>query len=70
VEVLFVIVPFAIAFAGAALMSYVWAVRSGQFDDMTTPANQVIADGWNEQDATRARSGIPGALAEPSRRRR
>jgi cbb3-type cytochrome oxidase maturation protein len=43
-EVLYVIVPLAVAFAGGALLAYIWAVKSGQFDDMTTPASRVIVD--------------------------
>lgn len=43
-EALFVIVPLALAFAGGALIAYVWAVWSGQFDDMTTPAHQMLVD--------------------------
>lgn len=43
-EVLYVIVPLAVAFAGAAVLAYVWAVRSGQFDDMKTPAHRVLTE--------------------------
>jgi cbb3-type cytochrome oxidase maturation protein len=43
-EVLFVIVPLAVAFAGAAVLTFIWAVRSGQLDDLTTPASRVLVD--------------------------
>lgn len=49
-EVLYVIVPLAVAFAGGALMTYIWGVRSGQFDDMTTPAHQILVDDTDHTD--------------------
>jgi cbb3-type cytochrome oxidase maturation protein len=50
-EVLYVLVPFAIAFAGAALVAYVWAVRSGQLDDLKTPAHRMLLDGERDRRA-------------------
>lgn len=43
-EVLYVVVPLAVAFAAGAVLAFVWAVRRGQFDDMKTPAHRVLAD--------------------------
>jgi cbb3-type cytochrome oxidase maturation protein len=46
-SVLFVLLPVALLFAAAALGVFVWAARSGQFDDLTTPALRVL----HEDDA-------------------
>jgi cbb3-type cytochrome oxidase maturation protein len=37
--------------AGGFLLAFVWAVRTGQFDDMTTPGVRVLLD-----DASRDRA--------------
>jgi cbb3-type cytochrome oxidase maturation protein len=42
VSVLFVLVPVALLVAGGFVAAYVWASRSGQFDDLTTPAMRAL----------------------------
>ncbi|UYV14196.1 MAG: cbb3-type cytochrome oxidase assembly protein CcoS [Phycisphaera sp.] len=36
--------PIALALAGAAVCGFVWMVRSGQCDDLDTPATRVLID--------------------------
>ena len=43
-EVLFVIVPLAVAFAGFGALAFVWAVCARQFDDLSTPAHRILID--------------------------
>lgn len=43
-ELIFVLLPFALLFAGAAVVLFVWAARSGQFDDLETPAVRILFD--------------------------
>jgi len=43
-EVLFIVVPLAIAIAGTAVGAFVWATRRGQFDDLDTPALRILTD--------------------------
>lgn len=43
-EALYVIVPLAIAFAGFALMGFIWAVRDVQFDDSDGAAHRALLD--------------------------
>jgi cbb3-type cytochrome oxidase maturation protein len=43
-SVLFVVLPLALVIVGAAVWAYVWAARSGQFDDTTTPAVRALFD--------------------------
>jgi cbb3-type cytochrome oxidase maturation protein len=43
-EVMFVLLPVALAFAAGALAVFFWAVRTGQFDDLETPAVRILLD--------------------------
>jgi cbb3-type cytochrome oxidase maturation protein len=43
-SVLFVLLPVALLFAGAALGVFLWAARAGQFDDLETPSVRILHD--------------------------
>lgn len=43
-KVLLVLVPISIALLGVAIWAFAWAVRKGQFDDLDTPALDILAD--------------------------
>jgi len=43
-NILFVLVPVALVLASAGLVAFRWAVRSGQFDDLDTPALRILID--------------------------
>jgi cbb3-type cytochrome oxidase maturation protein len=43
-SVIFVLLPAALAFAAVALGVFVWAARSGQFDDLHTPSLRILHD--------------------------
>jgi cbb3-type cytochrome oxidase maturation protein len=42
--VLYLILPLALLFAAAAVGAFVWAVRSGQLDDVDTPPRRILFD--------------------------
>jgi cbb3-type cytochrome oxidase maturation protein len=44
VSVLYVLVPVALAIVFAAVIAYVWSARTGQFDDLQTPAFRPLLD--------------------------
>jgi len=44
VNVLFVLVPLAVALAALGVAAFRWAVRDGQFDDVDTPALRILLD--------------------------
>jgi cbb3-type cytochrome oxidase maturation protein len=44
VEVIFVLLPLALLIAAIAVGFFIWAARSGQFDDLDTPAMRVLFD--------------------------
>jgi len=43
-EVLYLLVPIAILLAAGIVWAFIWAVRSGQFDDMEGPAHRILMD--------------------------
>lgn len=43
-SVLFVVLPLTLAISGIAVMSFVWATRRGQFDDLETPPLRALHD--------------------------
>jgi cbb3-type cytochrome oxidase maturation protein len=43
-NILYLLVPVALLLAGAGVAAFWWAVRSGQFDDVETPAIRVLLD--------------------------
>lgn len=43
-ETIFVLLPLALVIAAIAVGLFVWAARSGQFDDLDTPAVRILFD--------------------------
>jgi cbb3-type cytochrome oxidase maturation protein len=43
-SVIFVVLPLAVLFSVLAVVVFFWAVRQGQFDDLTTPAVRILQD--------------------------
>ena len=46
-SVLYILVIASMVLAVVFLGAFIWAVRSGQFDDTTTPAMRIISDNSN-----------------------
>jgi len=49
--ILFYLIPLAIVLLGFAIWAFFWAVRSGQFDDLDTPAVRILLDDDKSQEA-------------------
>ncbi len=47
-SVIFIALPIALALAAAALVGFGWAVRTGQMDDLRTPAMRILHDDDDE----------------------
>lgn len=43
-SILYVLIPLALLVLGVAVSAFFWAVGSGQFDDMETPATRILLD--------------------------
>jgi cbb3-type cytochrome oxidase maturation protein len=44
VSVIYLVLPLALLIVGAALYAFVWSARSGQMDDLDTPAVRMLHD--------------------------
>ncbi len=62
---LLILVPISLVLFGAAIWAFVWAVRRGQFDDLQTPAIDILAEekpakpGTDTRPATEATDATP-----------
>ncbi|MBP6774531.1 MAG: cbb3-type cytochrome oxidase assembly protein CcoS [Gemmatimonadaceae bacterium] len=43
-SVLFIVLPLALVVVGVAVFAFVWSARSGQMDDLETPAVRMLHD--------------------------
>lgn len=49
-SILYILIPLALVLLGGAVWAFFWAVGSGQFDDLDTPAVRVIMDDDKQPD--------------------
>jgi cbb3-type cytochrome oxidase maturation protein len=50
-NILYILFPVALLLAGAGVWAFLWAVRSGQFDDVETPGLRMLLDEEEESMA-------------------
>jgi cbb3-type cytochrome oxidase maturation protein len=43
-NILLLLIPLSVALLGLAVWAFAWAVRRGQFDDLDTPAIDILVD--------------------------
>jgi len=65
-EILYLLVPLAVIFAGVIIWAFLWSIRSGQFDDLEGPAHRILMD---EDEPPRHQPDHPPAPKKPPRRR-
>jgi cbb3-type cytochrome oxidase maturation protein len=49
-ELVFFLLPLSFLLATVAVVAFIWATRSGQFDDLETPAQRMLIDEEYEKD--------------------
>lgn len=54
-NILLMLLPISLVLLGLAIAAFVWAVRKGQFDDLDTPALDILDDA-----PAQARPAAPG----------
>ncbi len=42
--ILYLLIPLSLVLVGFALWAFFWAVRQGQFEDLTSPATAILLD--------------------------
>jgi cbb3-type cytochrome oxidase maturation protein len=43
-DILFLLIPISLLIMGIAIGVFLWAIRSGQFDDLEGPAHRILMD--------------------------
>ncbi len=43
-EILYLLIPIALLLVAAMVVAFLWAARSGQFDDLEGPAHRILMD--------------------------
>jgi len=49
-NILYLLIPLALLLLGVAVWIFFWAVGSGQFDDLDTPAMRIVMDDDTKPD--------------------
>lgn len=62
-SVLYLVLPLALLVIAGAVLAFVWSARSGQYDDMETPAVRILRD---EESRSTASSAPPRASGQPA----
>ena len=66
-SVIYVLVPLAVLLAAGFVAAYAWAARSGQLDDLVTPALRVLTEDDEPRKGAEPRSRSTAAGAGGSR---
>jgi cbb3-type cytochrome oxidase maturation protein len=59
-RILLLLVPISLVLLGFAIWAFVWAVRRGQFDDLDTPALDILAEDERERPLPPQATDDPG----------
>lgn len=64
-NIMLLLIPISLVLLGAAIWAFVWAVRRGQFDDLDTPALDILTDDDRPQRPAPADPAHPPRDGEP-----
>jgi cbb3-type cytochrome oxidase maturation protein len=62
-EIIYLLVPLAVLIAAGIVVVFLWAVKSGQFDDLEGPAHRILMDDEPDRPAS-----SPDAPEKPEKR--
>ena len=62
-NILMFLIPVSMLFLGLALWAFIWAVKRGQFDDLDTPALDILED--DDRPLPPARPAVPASPPGP-----
>ena len=67
-KIIYVLIPLSLMLLGLAIWAFFWAVRNDQFEDLDTPAMDILDDEETEVDGgSRVRSQESGVRSQESR---
>ena len=55
-SVILLLIPLSVLIAAAFLTAFIWAVRSGQFEDTCTPSMRLLVDERQPGDPTKSKT--------------
>lgn len=50
-DILYILIPLSVVLVAVIVAAFLWAIRSGQFDDLEGPAHRILSD-EDEQPAS------------------
>lgn len=62
-EIIYILIPVSLVLLGVALWGFFWAVRSGQFDDLDSPAYRILMEEDRARNREQGRHGDDGERA-------
>ena len=65
--ILYLLIPLGLILLGIAVGAFFWATRSGQFDDLESPAWSVVLDDDSAPKAAAGQAGKPSPTDEPDK---
>lgn len=66
-NILLLLIPLSLVLLGLAIWAFVWAVQGGQFDDLDTPALDILVDDdMPKPDTIRPVNPVSNAKTSPS----
>jgi cbb3-type cytochrome oxidase maturation protein len=74
-EILFLLIPVSLVLLALAIGAFFWAVRSGQFDDLDSPAYRILMDDdertreGTDRERSSSQDGGPSAADDPPQSR-
>ncbi|MGC4025455.1 MAG: cbb3-type cytochrome oxidase assembly protein CcoS [Mesorhizobium sp.] len=61
------LIPAALFLGGMSLLGFLWALRSGQYDDLDGAAHRILLDDEKEASSRSRRAASPGQASRPTR---
>lgn len=58
-EIIYLLIPLSLLLIGLIVWIFVWAIRSGQYDDMEGPAHRILMDDDDTVDQDKEDSDKP-----------
>lgn len=59
-DILYLLIPLSVVLVTVIVAAFLWAIRSGQFDDLEGPAHRILSD-----DDARLEPSPPGSESGP-----
>ena len=57
-EIIYLLIPLSIVLLGIIVWLFIWAIGSGQFDDLEGPAHRILMDDESPLEVPEKKSGV------------